>query len=78
MTRMILTMLWSSFLVAIVAEGCFFSLFDPGELTVRGIQAELPPIAIYTVGFFFFWVAGAAASALTLYLRGSPDTANKI
>lgn len=73
MTRLILTVLWSSFLVAIVAEGCFFSLFDPGELTVRGMHAELPPIAVYTIGFFFFWIAGSIASTLALYLSGTPE-----
>jgi hypothetical protein len=73
-----MNILWPSFLVAIVAEGCFFSLFDPLELLHLGAQHELQPIAGYTIGFFFFWIFCALASALTYYLanasndRGSP------
>lgn len=74
MLRLAMTLLWPSFLVAIVAEGFFFSLFDPGELFSIGGYHDLPPIAGYTIGFFFFWFFCAIASALTFYLdHGSHD-----
>ncbi|MBS0309117.1 MAG: hypothetical protein JSS58_09115 [Proteobacteria bacterium] len=76
MLRLALTILWPSFLVAIVAEGCFFSMFDPSQLTVIGEQIELSAIAVYTLGFFFFWVFCALASVLTYYLLKIP-TNNK-
>ena len=77
MLRLVLTILWPSFLVAIVAEGFFFSFFDPHELMlIGGEQYELPPIGIYTVGFFFFWIFCSLASALTYYLANVPKDRN--
>lgn len=74
MLRLVMSILWPSFLVAILAEGCFFSLFDPRELFSHlGSQTEFPPIAGYTIGFFFFWVFCALASMLTYYLANVPN-----
>lgn len=73
MLRLAMKILWPSFLVAIVAEGFFFSLFDPFELLHIGGQHELPPIAGYTLGFFFFWVFCSLASLLTYYLNNLPN-----
>jgi hypothetical protein len=74
MRRLVLTTLWPSFLVAILAEGFFFSLFDPAELLSAGnhFELQLPPIAVYTIGFFFFWAFCALASMLTYYLAYVP------
>jgi len=64
--------LWPSFLVAAVAEMVFFAVFDPGELTLFGHSLELSRIAVYSIGFFMFWIFAAASSGLSLYLqRGS-------
>lgn len=60
--------LWPSFLVAIVVEGFFFSLFDPLDLMLVGGHVDLPPIAAYTMGFFFFWSCCALSSMLSCYL----------
>lgn len=68
MARLIMAVLWPSFLVAIVAEGFFFSLFDPADLTLDGNRVELPALGVYTLGFFFFWTFCALASMLTCYL----------
>jgi len=68
MLRLVSLVLWPSFLVAIVAEGFFFSLFDPHDMTIGGHHPDLPSIAIYTIGFFFFWGFCALASMLTCYL----------
>jgi hypothetical protein len=64
--------LWPSFLVAIVAEGVFFSLFDPVEVTI--LDFHIPPdrTAAYTIGFFAFWFLGAASSACTCWLQRKP------
>ncbi len=68
MERIAMNILWSAFLVAIVAEALFFSLFDPLELmAMRGIH-EVPASAGYSVGFFFFWGVGALSGALNHYL----------
>lgn len=73
MLRLVMNILWPAFLVAIVAEGCFFSLFDPDELLHLSGQHELPPIACYTIGFFFFWMFCSLAGALTYYLTIAPN-----
>jgi hypothetical protein len=73
MVRLAMIVLWSSFLAAIVAEGCFFSVFDPHELLLAGRQIELSPLAAYTIGFFIFWIFCSLASMLTCYLIGMPD-----
>ncbi len=72
MLRLAMCILWPAFLVAIVAEGFFFSMFDPNELLVVGIHAELPPLAAYTIGFLFFWAFCALAAMLSQYLLRTP------
>lgn len=73
MSRLMYAVLWPSFLVAIVAEGFFFSAFDPHELVFMKSHAEATPIAVYTIGFFFFWAFCALASLLTCYLIRVPE-----
>lgn len=75
MQRAIL-ILWPSFLIAIVANGIFFSLVDPLELRVWGGHLEISRIAAYTTGFFCFWLFAAASSALTCFLQQSNDRVN--
>ena len=76
MLRLVSGILWPSFLVAIVAEGFFFSMFDPHDLVIVGSHVEMPAIAAYTIGFFFFWIFCALASMLTYYLLGAPRNQN--
>jgi hypothetical protein len=73
MARLMMVVLWPSFLVAIMAEGFFFSFFDPHDLALVGSHIDVPALAIYTVGFFCFWVFCALASMLTCYLVGVPN-----
>jgi hypothetical protein len=56
-----------------MAEGCFFSVFEPHELLQLAELHDLPPIAGYTIGFFFFWVLSSLASSLTFYMTHVPD-----
>jgi hypothetical protein len=67
MRRTAMAVLWPSFLAAALAEGCFFSLFEPDELARLG-GAGLSPMAVYSIGFFLFWGLCALASMLTCYL----------
>lgn len=73
MVRLIMVVLWPSFLVAIIAEGVFFSLFDPHDLLLASGQGDLTPRAVYTIGFFFFWLSCSLASMLSCYLIGMRD-----
>lgn len=61
--RLAMYVLWPAFLVAAMAEGAFFSMFEPEQLS-----ATLPPVAIYSIGFFMFWSVCTLASLLTAYL----------
>lgn len=76
MARLMMVILWPSFLVAIVAEGFFFSIFDPSELSFMGSGIEVTPLAAYTLGFFIFWLFCSLASMLTCYLAGMPNDKN--
>ena len=67
MRRLAMVVLWPSFLAAAMAEGLFFSVFSPDALWI------MPPVAVYSVGFFFFWSLCALASMLTYYLAVTPD-----
>ena len=69
--------LWPAFLVAAVADGVVFSMFDPRDMHVFGAPVELSRIGVYTIGFFLFWAFGAASSALTCLLQQSPFEVNR-
>lgn len=73
MLRRSMSILWPAFLAAIIAEGCFFSLFDPHALINFGERFSLSPLAGYTIGFFFFWADCVLASLLTAYLIANPE-----
>jgi len=71
--RRLMWVIWPAFLVAGVAEGIFFTMFDPFDLHFFGVTLDLSREAIYTMGFFGFWGMGIASSALTVFLEHSPD-----
>jgi hypothetical protein len=66
--RLAMSVLWPSFLAAALAEGCFFSWVEPEMLS-----GALAPMAVYSLGFFFFWTFCTLASLLTAYLIAVPD-----
>lgn len=77
MQRLIwMRVLWPSFLVGGAAETVFFTLFDPMDLTLFGEPVTQSRTAIYSLGFFLFWLFSAASSCLTLYLQRSADEVN--
>ena len=69
--------LWSSFLVAGVAEGIFFTVINPQELYLFGQPVEFSHTATYSFGFFAFWTLCATSSWLTSYLLRSADEVNR-
>lgn len=76
MTQRLIWILWPAFLVAGIAEGIAFSLFDPQDMRLFGEPLELGRTAIYSIGFFLFWAFAAASSALTCFLQRSPFEVN--
>ena len=69
----VLSVLWPAFVMAGVLEALVFSVVDPAALTwFGGNPIDWPRQAVYTVSFFVFWAAIAAAGALTAMLvRGA-------
>lgn len=60
---------WPSFIVAIAAEATFFTFIDPGNLYLFDEAPQYSRTAIYSVGFFCFWLFAAVSSALTIFLQ---------
>lgn len=71
--RMIMAVLWPSFLMACVSSGLLFSLIDPVELVLLDNQLHLSQLGTYTAGFFLFWFLGTIASSLTALLLVDAD-----
>jgi len=70
-----MAILWPSFLAAIIAEGCFFSLFVPSELPVAYDGLELTAAAVYTIGFFFLLGTNRLCQYADLVLAGGTHPA---
>jgi hypothetical protein len=68
MSRLLMTILWPSFIMAAISVGVIFSLIDPETLVFHGNTIELSDVVIYSIAFFIFWFLGAIASALTALL----------
>ena len=61
---------WPAFLVAGMLEIAVFAFVDPGALhTLGGAGLGWSATAVYSASFFVFWLATAAACALTLLLQ---------
>jgi len=69
--------LWPSFIVGGIAEVVFFTLFDPMELRFFGGGAGMSRLALYSIGFLFFWAFAAASSAFTCFLQRTANEINR-
>lgn len=68
--RQLAAVAWPAFLVAGVLEIAVFAFVDPGTLhTLGGAALGWSATAVYSAAFFVFWLATAAACALTLLLQ---------
>ncbi len=72
--KLLIGILWPSFVVGGMAETLFFTLFDPEDLQVFGMQHELSRVAVYSLGFFFFWFMAACSSAFTCFIQSRAET----
>ncbi|MCP4469354.1 MAG: hypothetical protein GY815_01490 [Gammaproteobacteria bacterium] len=66
-----ISVLWPSFLTAIVATGIFFSAFNPLDLAPFNLDIDISPLAAYSIGFFIFWMLATVSSLGTLYFTVS-------
>lgn len=62
-----ISVLWPSFIIAIVASGVFFSAFDPRDLIPFNLDIDISPMAAYSIGFLLFWLLALLSSFGTLY-----------
>lgn len=77
LARRAATIAWPAFLGAGVLEMAVFAFVDPTTLSLPGGEAlALSATAVYSLAFFVFWVAAAAACALTLLLARSAEEVN--
>jgi hypothetical protein len=66
--RLLIWILWPSFLVAGMAEGLLFSVIHPEDLLFFGYHPDISDEGIYSIGFFIIWTFCAFSSALTAYI----------
>lgn len=66
--RLLIWILWPSFLVAGMAEGLLFTFINPQDLLPFGHHLDISDEGIYTIGFFIIWTFCAVSSALTAYI----------
>jgi hypothetical protein len=75
--KRLIYILWPAFIVAGIAEGVFFTLFDPTDLRLFDREIGLGRTAIYSIGFFAFWIFAAGSSALTCFFQRSSADLNR-
>lgn len=68
----LLSVLWPSFLAACALEMLVFGLIDPGAIHWPIAGGPASRQAVYAFGFFAFWAATTASSALTAMLVRPP------
>ena len=73
----LISILWPAFIIGAVAEGLFFTIFDPTDLSLLGNPLHATRTAIYSVGFFAFWGVAACSSALTLFFQRTSAEINR-
>jgi hypothetical protein len=75
--RQLIFILWPSFVIAGIAEGIFFTAFDPMDLRLFDAPIEASRTAVYSLGFFAFWLLAAASSALTCFFQRTSSEVNR-
>ena len=62
-----ISLLWPSFITAIIASGVFFAAFNPRDLIPFNLDIDINPLAAYSIGFLLFWLLAFVSSFGTLY-----------
>lgn len=77
LVQVLAAVLWPSFLLAGMADGVFFTLFDPVDVLLCVGQPPFSRMAAYSVGFFGFWLLAATSSASTIYFLRPGESFNR-
>jgi hypothetical protein len=72
--RVVMTVLWSSFLVASVGTMVLFAFIDPTPVAALFTANYVAPsrTALYSLGFFCLWILCASAAGLAAWLLTTP------
>lgn len=76
-TQRLMGAAWPAFLAACVLELFVFAFADPRDFHWGGQPIAWSPQAIYTIGFFVFWLVSFAAGVLTTLLHMTPAEINE-
>ena len=68
MRRLLMSVLWPSFIMACVSSLVFYTLANTEALSFQAISLEISMGYLYSIAFFIFWLLGAMTSALTALL----------
>jgi len=68
--RILMWILWPSFLAAGIASGVVFALIDPRDIPLFGYIRVSSELA-YAAGFFLFWLMAAFSSTLSFFMANS-------
>lgn len=66
--RLVIWILWPSFLVAGIAEGLIFTAIHPNDILLFGEPIAISNEGVYTLGFFIIWAFCAISSALSIFV----------
>jgi len=63
----IASILWPSFITAGIANSFFFTFFEPADLLYAGGYPSMSNMAVYSIGFFVFWLVTMSSCFMTSY-----------
>jgi len=63
--------LWPAFLGAAMSVGLVFSAIDPMEIDLVGLNLVSSRPAVYTIGFFVFWMLFIVSGTITWFLASA-------
>ena len=71
------SILWPSFITAGIANSFFFTLFEPDALLYAAGYSSMSNIAVYSIGFFMFWLLTSSSCVMTSYFMKPCCDVNK-
>ena len=75
--RLMIWILWPSFLVAGIAEGLLFTVIHPDDILLFGEPIAISNEGVYSLGFFIIWTFCAISSALSIFVLPKKEPSTK-
>jgi hypothetical protein len=77
LVQRISSILWPSFITAGIANSFFFTFFEPAALLYAAGYSSMSNIAVYSIGFFMFWLLTSSSCVMTSYFMKPCCDVNK-